>query len=732
MLLVTAALILQDHKILIARRGPNKHLSGKWEFPGGKSEPGESDEICLRRELLEEMGIIIEVGQHFLDSPYKYPEKEILLKSYFCTFISGEIVLTDHDQNAWVTYEELSGYDFAPADIPIVLELQADQLKFNRITYSLKTFLEVDIATWGKALVDHHLDCMGELPGRSQKLAWIKCFEILQREVAHWNLPTEMVDHIYIVFEYELPRERGRRPDILILSGDNLLVLEFKGYERESQSQIDQAKHYARDLSNYHEGSHHLNVIPILVLASASDINKVMDGVQIVSGDCLGSFLLPFITSGFSGIRRWFFSDYAPLPTLIESAQMLFKGNNFPSIKRAASAGIPQTLAKLLDIAREAESSNSHHLALITGVPGAGKTLVGLQFVFDTYQQLQTQKAVFLSGNGPLVDVLQYSLSNRNFVQSVHGFLKQYAKGPSQPTEHVMIYDEAQRAWDEEKVIKSGRGSNSEPKDFITIGGRKTWCLLIGLIGEGQEIYLGEEGGIGLWVEALSKSTTEWQIHCPDKLINYFADMNPISTPEFNLTESLRTHQASTLQRWVDDVLENVSNRAIDLAKSLFDSGYPLYITRDLSEAKQYVNQKYECEPNKTFGLMASSKSQVLPKFGMMNDYNSSKAFQASQYYADPGNSNYCRNLTATVTEFACQGLELDFPIIGWELDWIYNGGWQSQSETKGAKDSFKLRKNSYRVLLTRGRDGLIIFVPAMAALDSIYAYLLRSGCRKL
>lgn len=605
--------------------------------------------------------------------------------------------------------------------------------KVSRTVYSIQSFLQVEVATWGSLLKEHHVSCMQEEASYAQRKAWFDCFTILQRELTLLKLPEDLAQKTYIVFEYELPRERGRRPDVLILSGNNLIVLEFKGYSNENQSQIDQAKHYARDLRNYHQQSHHLNVVPVLVLAAANKIAHAVDNVQILSGDNLHSFLFDLIEEPFTNIQDWFKSEYAPLPSIIQSAQLLFKEKQFPQIKKANSAGIPITLEKLHQIAKQSQLDNSHHLALITGVPGAGKTLVGLQFVFETYRQNDQQKAVFLSGNRPLVEVLQFSLDNKNFVQSVHGFLKQYAHSTQIPSEDVIIYDEAQRAWDSEKVSSSHREStNAEPTDFINIANKKSHCLLIGLIGEGQEIHLGEESGIELWSNALNQSAVKWSVHCPEKLKSNFENQQLEIVEEFNLTTSLRTHQALTLQSWVENLLEDKIAASKERIANLFNEDYPIYITRNLELAKLYVRNKYLDEPDKTFGFIASSKSKILPSYGIRNGYTENPSFTFSQYYVDDKHFSYCRNLNSVVTEFACQGLELDMPIVAWDADWIYNAGWNDMSPNRKAKDSKKLRKNSYRVLLTRGRDGLVIFVPNENSLDNTYQVLLDAGCKAL
>jgi len=464
----------------------------------------------------------------------------------------------------------------------------------------------------------------------------------------------------------------------------------------------------------------------------ASNVLRKVDGVQVVSGERLHELLGDFKLTRFADIEAWFDSEYAPLPSLIRSAQMLFKEKSFPQIKKAQSAGIPETINKLKSIAAQAEENGSHHLALITGVPGAGKTLVGLQFVHEIDMVDNRQKAVFLSGNGPLVKVLQFSLGNRHTVKGVHDFLKQYSTSTQVPSEDIIIYDEAQRAWDAEKASSHRANSNSEPVDFLNVAGKKSYCLMIGLIGEGQEIHLGEESGMKLWSEALNQSPIEWKLHCPGKLGHHFDNFDTETVDAFNLTTSLRTHQALTLQRWVEYTLENQLDEAKEFSESLFEEGYPIYLTRDFNTAKEYVYEKYADEPDKTYGVIASSKSMVLPKYGIKNDFNSTRSVQVARYYVDTEYAKHCRKLNSVVTEFACQGLELDQPILAWEADWIYENRWIDNRPNRKAKDSFNLRKNSYRVLLTRGRDGLVIFVPPEQSLNNTYHFLKTAGCREL
>ncbi|WP_025614844.1 DNA/RNA helicase domain-containing protein [Cellulophaga baltica] len=729
MIKVAAGIIESENRILIARRKEGKHLAGLWEFPGGKIEIGETPESCLKRELYEELGVDVMVGRFFMENICKYDEKTVQLKSYKCKIVSGDIALKDHDKMEWVAISNISNFKFAPADIPFVTAL-VNEDKFNRTAYSIKSFLSEEVSIWGERLKEHIIACMGEKANYSQKKAWFDSHQILKTQLIKIS---NKAQDAKIIFEYELPRERGRRPDVLILSGNNLLVIEFKGYSTENLAQIDQVKHYARDLKNYHEKSHNLNIVPFLVLTATKETNKVIDSVNIISGDILGQTLAGYVSEGFTNMTEWYYSEYAPLPNLIQSAQLIFKENRFPQIKKANSAGIPQALKELSYIVSKAEQNNSHHLVLISGVPGAGKTLVGIQFVFESHKKDIKQKAVLLSGNGPLVNVLQSSLDNKNFVQAVHGFLKEYAHSTQLPSENVLIYDEAQRAWDSEKVAQSKRvGSNSEPTDLISIGNKKAHCVIIGLIGEGQEIHLGEESGLRLWSDALTNSSKSWNIHCPTKFIPYFENNSVEENDVFNLTTSLRTHQTISLQNWVGYLLENNLEALQRSTSQLSEEDYPIYITRNLTFAKNYLRQKYVGEEAKTYGIIASSKSRILPKYNVYNDFNSTKAFTPAQYYVDKNNPAYCKNLNTVVTEFACQGLELDMPIVAWDIDFVYNGKWIDTFPNKKAKASLKLRKNSYRVLLTRGRDGMIIFVPDDVKLNTTFEFLVNNGCKIL
>jgi len=629
---------------------------------------------------------------------------------------------------------------------------------------NIQTFLSLSKPEWITSLQEHHLRCMNCPEDVSQKAAWDHEFDILQIELKKLLIAKPNTGNFSLIFEYELPRERGRRPDVIILGSSTIFVLEFKDYSKILQAHVDQVDAYARDLKHYHAESQPYTVLPVLVLARAKDLNQNYDTISVVSADSLCTYFVDIISSDTLSLIEpieWIQSDYSPLPSLIEAARMLWDDKKqLPQIRQANNNGIPQTIAELFTIAEKAKQNNELHLAFVTGVPGAGKTLVGIRLVYENHldESNKTNNAVFLSGNGPLVEVLQHALKNKFFIQDVFGFLKQYGgEKTSLPREHIWIFDEAQRAWDAEQVkIKRGHAT-SEPEDFLKLAERKnSWILIVALIGEGQEIYTGEESGLPQWNVALLKMQKKWIIHTPEKIANIFSPSLRIETNNvLDLTRTLRSHLAEKVTRWVEALLDGDLVLARTLANILYSQGFDLYLTNDITVATNYVKERYRSVENKRFGFLASSKANNLSNWGIPNDFLSTRKMKKTHWYNDPPTSFLsCCSLRDVATEFACQGLELDFPIVCWGNDFIWDGSWKSQysKKTEGSldkpvsitktkigpfkkskqKNPHQLRVNSYRVLLTRGRDGFIVFVPNEIGMQSTYEALKLAGVREI
>jgi hypothetical protein len=372
-------------------------------------------------------------------------------------------------------------------------------------------------------------------------------------------------------------------------------------------------------------------------------------------------------------------------------------------------------------------------------VPGAGKTLVGLQFVYDSrYVAEDGQEAIFLSGNGPLVNVLQYTLSKesaegRVFVRDVHGFLKRYG-GMSErvPHEHIWVYDEAQRAWDLDHVQEKGRSNFSEPEDFLRIGLKHgDWALMVGLIGEGQQIHVGEEAGLAQWNDAIAASDQAWTVHCPPGVAELFPAAAHTETSErLSLDQTLRSHRAEEVHDWVDSLLTGKVLQAKQVSRKLHDAGFDMLATRDIEAARLYVRNRYEGYADARYGLLVSSQARAsAPAF--RDDFY----LKPGPWFSDgPESPRSCCALEVAATEFQCQGLELDMPIIGWADDLTWTGAaWQERPNVRRrVHNPLQITKNAYRVLLTRGRDGFAVVVPQMPAMDATFRTLIAAGCDEL
>lgn len=597
-----------------------------------------------------------------------------------------------------------------------------------------------------------------------QVRAWRDGIPPLQREVDEVLVRDVLAKHYSAILEYELPME-SRRPDVILLVGDGVLVVELKGKVEPSQADIDQVAAYARDLKCYHRDCWDRDVVAVLVPTRAKGYQRQAFNVHVAGPDALDALVAQLAAQGTSRAldRATFLEEeaYCPIPTLVEAARELFESGQLRTIHRARAATAPAVEA-IATIAHRAAATCSRHLVLLTGVPGAGKTLVGLQSVHARYLDdlavprangKPTTPAVFLSGNGPLVQVLQYELKRaggdgKTFVRGVKDYVKRYSgRRNLTPPEHVLVFDEAQRAFDAAKVALTHKDNpataKSEPEHFIEFAGRiPEWCVVVGLIGSGQEIHVGEEGGLVQWRKAVegSERASEWTVHAPLAVADVFDGSSVPFTlePSLNLDTELRFHAARHLHRFVAALLGGESPSMLaPMAQELEREGYNLRLTRDLAAAKAYLRERYGENPNARFGMIASSKDRDLEAFGVPNDFQATKTVKIGPWYADPEDDPKglsCRRLETCVTEFGAQGLELDAALLAWGTDLTSSGGaWSNANarryqQRKLVRDAMQLRVNAYRVLLTRGRDGCVVFVPPLASLDETFEYLKAAG----
>ncbi len=493
-------------------------------------------------------------------------------------------------------------------------------------------------------------------------------------------------------------------------------------------------------------------------------------GVTVATPDRFSEIINRVIAQGEDNVPSLnaFLADqaYCPLPSLVEAARELFHSGTVREIWRARSRTEP-AVSLVTDIARSAAETNTRHLVLITGVPGSGKTLVGMRLVHAHFLDgLATPRkggkpnvpALYLTGNDPLAEVLQYELrkpggGGRTFVRHIKNYLGRYIRNQdAEPQEHLLIFDEAQRAFSPEKVSDTHKDWElswiaSEPELFVRICDRMPdWSVLIGLIGDGQEIHIGEEEGLIQWRTALEGSQTNWTVHAPPHLQELFmgSDLPTTWNPELNLDTEIRFHLAKRLHEFVENLLSGQNSDSVaEIASSvLFPdneqvNGLRFYMTRDLAVAKEYLRARYEDSPVARYGILASSRDKDLAAFGIANDFLSTSRLKKGPWFTEPESEPLsCRRLNGVVTEFGCQGLELEMALLSWGTDLVRVGNsWNTDKAKRYSpqgrarpQNPFQMRLNAYRVLLTRGRDGTVIFVPPLDELDETFQYLSACG----
>lgn len=592
-----------------------------------------------------------------------------------------------------------------------------------------------------------------------QTQAWLRQIQILQS-----NLQDIKTGHLF--FEFQIPR-MGRRADVVLIVQNCIFILEFKvGAKLIQAHDMRQVHGYALDLHHFHEGSHNEIIVPILI---PTDI-KIQDITIIGHIDCvydpvacsanqLNKVLKDFISENTSNtqidIYRWLNSPYKPTPTIIEAAQALYANHEISDISRndAGAENLSLTSKALEEIIHNARLQRRKTICFVTGVPGAGKTLVGLNIATNAGVEKEEQ-AVFLSGNGPLVEVLNEALARDSVtrqthkskasalraasasIQNIHKFRDEYIKDTSAPIEHVVIFDEAQRAWDQEntsKFMNSKRGqkgfAQSEPEFLISVMDRhQDWCVIIALIGGGQEINTGEAGLQG-WADALAKQFIHWDVFYSDKLtqveyagrdVNFSNVATAKPVPSLHLATSMRSFRAEKLSHMVHHLIHNNPHAAAEIFQNLRDK-FPIFVTRDLQAAKAWIKQ--HARANETKGMIASSGAVRLKPEGI---FVKNRLSAADWFLNDQDDVRSCHYLEDVATEFDIQGLELDWCLVAWDADYRYVNGqfehWRFTGTTwkrRQQAEQQRYLENAYRVLLTRARQGMVIYIPDGDDFDS-------------
>jgi hypothetical protein len=594
-----------------------------------------------------------------------------------------------------------------------------------------------------------------------------------------------------VYMEFSIPR-MGRRIDVVLIVGPVVFAIEFKaGESLFERAALDQVWDYALDLKNFHEASHSVTIVPLLIATEADasqpigfqvDDDKVYRPISVQRERFRAALdrLLQLCNDTPIDASKWARARYYPTPTIVEAARALYAQHSVEAIARfdAGAQNLRLTSSRIEELVDDAISRNRKVICFITGVPGAGKTLVGLNLATRRRDVTAPTHSVYLSGNGPLVAVLREALTRdevarqrscgnrvrkgkvgesvKAFIQNVHHFRDDLLIDDGPPAEHVAIFDEAQRAWNLQKTSdfmrrkKTRSGFNqSEPEFLISCMDRhRDWAVIVCLVGGGQEINTGE-AGINSWIEAIHSQFPHWDMYISSQLTHSeYASRRAIEVlhdrqdtyfdDSLHLAVSMRSFRAENVSAFVRALLDCQKLEASRLFAQFADR-YPIAVSRDLLQAKQWVLRR--ARGTERYGLIASSKAHRLkpdaidirvdvnPVHWFLNDKDDTR----SSYY-----------LEDAATEFQVQGLELDWTCVAWDGDLRFsNSGW-NHHYFRGDRwcrisnlENKRYLCNAYRVLLTRARQGMVIYVPHGATsdptrspeyYDSTYRYLIEVG----
>jgi hypothetical protein len=575
-----------------------------------------------------------------------------------------------------------------------------------------------------------------------------------------------------LLLEFSIPRKEVRL-DAVLLIGDQIVILEAKSGDAFLQAR-KQIEEYALLLHYFHKASDNRTIVPIIVSPEAGEpdldplkqdelfpqlaiywVKRVITTAWQYLPDVL-KIISSRKSSAQTDSQSWDESPYYPVPSIIEAAVALRSGLSIREIAHCEASEheiglVRQTIQSYVDQAR---ANSEHFICFLTGVPGSGKTLVGLSLAHS--HETQTNAIHFMSGNGPLVKVLQHLFTQesrhkganavnarieaRTLLENVHVFARNYMEDDQrEPSNHAIIFDEAQRAWNRAQNKKKFNRDYSEPEMLLGIMERHhDWAAVIALVGGGQEINDGE-AGLEEWGRALAKRATPWRIYASPEVLEggpstaghrLFESPSPalkVQTNEaLHLRTSNRSLRAENLASWVNLLLDGdaTSAAAIHIADK-----FPVFLSRDLDETRAKLRQQAIGQIR--YGLVGSSGASRLRAEGLEPSSTFHADYPWEHWYLAPEEdlrSSYRCEVFAT--EFEIQGLELDWIGLCWGGDFVWDRsqGWRLRKLLSGPNNRWvqiknperrNFRKNAYRVLLTRARQGMIIFLPKGNSVDS-------------
>ena len=626
---------------------------------------------------------------------------------------------------------------------------------------SIKDIVNADrtqLEVWEKLLKDHVNEVMSEdnsdhsggAVSKSQESVWMNCFIFIANNLKGLTAAEQDYE---LIFEYSLPGTVHERPDVFLLTNSKAVSLEFKRKEApqidSNKDDVAQAIRYKDWLLNHHKVTkdRSLEVKSYLVCTHKNATIGSLRGIEILTGDNFCSAISDELRGEklctFSD--EWLASSKTEMPDMLHAIEIMYREGRIPYISDVNK----NCLSKVLGYIDDAKKKKKKILVLINGVPGAGKTAVGQSIVYEENKNGEAN-AVYLSGNGPLVEALQYQINQvgnnehmgENAIQGMKEFKTSFFyRNNKVPEQSIIIFDEAQRAWDEEKL---GRGF-TEPEGLFRVGERiyeeRGYTVLIGLYGNGQVIYTGEEAGLSLWEDAL-KEHDDWIVIASKDLADKIQGIGKrkIVDNDVFLPISLRADFIDC-SKWVEQAICR-SNVTAEQAKveleELQKTSMQICVTRDFAKIQERAEAIDADHPEWKYGILVSNfaEQSVIRKAmpGWSIGYKGRNAVSIGGYGS--WFAGECKELDKACSVYGNQGLELDCPIVVFGGGYVrQNGKWKargSRYESDVQKGNYQdpdtIVENNFRVLLSRARKEMILLIPNDPVLDETYQYFIDMG----
>lgn len=601
-------------------------------------------------------------------------------------------------------------------------------------------------------MTEDNSDHSGNAVSRSQESVWMNCFKFIASNLSGLSAEKQEFE---LIFEYSLPGTVHERPDVFLLTDIKAISLEFKMKEApqidDNRDDVAQAIRYKEWLENHHKVTRDrgINVKSYLVCTHKNAKIGSLRGIDVLTKENFFNV----IDKELSGEKQcsfsadWLTSPKTEMPDMLQAIEIMYREGKIPYISDVNE----KCLKKVLNYIDDAKTNNKKILIFINGVPGAGKTAVGQSVVYEKNKGGEAN-AVYLSGNGPLVEVLQYQINQvgnnkhmgENAIQGMKEFKSTYFyKDTKVPEQAILIFDEAQRAWDSEKL---GKGF-SEPEGLFRVGERifnkKGYAVLIGLYGNGQAIYTGEEAGLSLWEDSL-RVHNDWNVIVSDGLSGQLQGLGPckIVDNDMFLSVSLRADFIDC-SKWVEQAICRTGAthaKAKSELEKLQNTSMRICVTRDMNRIRARKAEIDADHPEWKYGMLISNFSEQsvirasLPEWNI--GYKGNNVVSNGEYGAWFAGES--KNLTKACSVYGNQGLELDCPIVVFGGEYIRKGGmwitngYNFNRQRNKYNDPDTIVENNFRVLLTRARKEMILLIPDNPILNETYQYFIDMGMDEL